>query len=74
MSKHRDRIIRYEDLLDRVMKEDGSKYLDLATPASRDAFAEKWFRLSWPEHCVTCSHLGDATIHGPYNTEEDTSL
>jgi len=33
----------------------------------------QWFACVWGENCVTTQHLGDATIHGPFATEEEAA-
>lgn len=71
--KHRPRIISHRSLLDRIVGEnDPTEYPDFidADGEIRNPASVGWYILDWPEHCVTSHHLGDATIHGPYATEE----
>jgi hypothetical protein len=37
---------------------------------ARDGIGSQWFTLTWGNHCVS-KHLGDATISGPFLSEEE---
>lgn len=40
--------------------------------AREDSF-DSWFVVQWPDFCVTEKHLGDATIHGPYDSQAEAA-
>lgn len=35
--------------------------------------AGQWFACVWGDNCVTTQHLGDATIYGPFATEDEAA-
>jgi len=50
---------------------DWAEYIDVDTGASI-APARKFWQLLWDDHCRGLL-IGDATIHGPYDTPEDAA-
>jgi hypothetical protein len=39
----------------------------------RDAIVSGWWRISWPEHCLTTDFTSDANYNGPFDTEEEAT-
>ena len=74
MHRHTPRIYTAAYVIDRALAHnDPTDFPEIigADGEPRSEIAGKWFVLDWPDHCVTCSHLNDATIHGPYATEDE---
>mgnify|MGYP007062849043 CR=1 FL=1 len=72
--KHKPQIVQASRLADVACEQCDGEYQRF--PEVLTTFGEfkteakgKWFACVWGDNCVTTQHLGDATIHGPYDTE-----
>lgn len=75
--KHKPEMVSAEALADRIFREvDDPENHDFDSVVDDDynllEVAEgKQFVLVWPEHSITRQYLGDASIHGPYDSPEE---
>lgn len=74
--KHKPELYTGRQLADRVLGKEESGVHDFSCIVDddnnpREELYDSFFVIEWPEHCVTRQHLGDASIHGPYETESE---
>jgi len=72
--KHKLQVLSGRQIVDRIWDhEDISafpQFIDSDGEAKEEVY-DQFFVCDWPEHCTTTQHLGDATIHGPYESRSE---
>jgi hypothetical protein len=71
--KHKPQIVQGSQLADAAWDQcDGqfSRFSEVLTAEGdfKTETRDQWFACVWGHNCVTTQHLGDASIHGPFDT------
>ena len=74
--KHKPELYTGRQLANRILDHEQTDCHDFSVILDdddnpREELYASFFVCDWPEHCVTTQHLGDATIHGPYESESE---
>jgi hypothetical protein len=73
--KHKPQVFSGRQIVDRIWDhEDISgfpQFIDSDGGGAKEGVCDQFFVCDWPECCVTTQSLGDATIHGPYESKSE---
>ena len=74
--KHKPEVYSGRQLINRIMDHEQIADHDFSSVIGDDdepieSAYDQFFVVCWPEHCITRHSLGDASIHGPYESESE---